>query len=172
MFARLAAGLALAATLAGGPLLAQQPAAPRLTVVDYFFLLRSFEGDTRSNRWMIDERNGAVVDVPNGYLHAIGDGAQWPLWICVFRRTDGSHLIAVKWHPSDAPEMTYLKFYRYIDREFIDASESVLPERVHDDRQYELPRRGTTIRVRDARNRPLYDLAWNGQRFERRPAAP
>jgi len=170
MISRWIPALALGMVMLGAPAAAQQAPPARLNVLDYFFLLRPFEGDTRSNRWMIDERNGAVVDIPNGYLRAIGDGAQWPLWICVFRRSDGGHLIGVK-SLVDGDEYTQLVFYRYVDREFINVSEAVLPEMVRPEWRYEMPRHGTTIHVSDEAGRAVYDLAWTGERFERRPPA-
>lgn len=153
---------------------AAQPATrgERLTVVDYFHLLGSFEEHSRSHDWMLEERHGAVVDIPNGYLHAIGDGAQGPLWVCVFRRSDGTHLVGVKSQSPDTDEWVELRFHRLVDGRWADVTREVLPDPVRGDRRYDMPRYGTTIHVRDRAGRPLHDLAWTGERFVRRTPRP
>jgi hypothetical protein len=160
----------LSAALAGGLITAAPPAvAQRLTVLDYFRLVDVFEDPAVTHDWMIDPRNGGVVDIPNGYLYAAGDGAQEPVWICVFRDRAGEQVIGVKMESADDQAYTTrLSFHRYRDGRLVEVTALVLPEPVNADWRYEMPRYGTTIHVRDRAGRPLHDLAWNRERFVHR----
>lgn len=162
---------AVVLTLGLAPGAAAQDSGRRPTVVDYFHALGFFEDPARDNSRMLNEALGAVVDIPNGYLYAVGDGAQGPLWVCVFRRTDRSHLVAVMSRSPDTDAYTDLRFYRAAGDGYAEVTESVLPEPVRGGWKYDLPRYGTTIRVRDEHGRPHHDLAWTGERFVRRPPA-
>src|SRR5919106_1956733 len=93
--------------------LAYQTANPH-TVLDYYKLLpeKYFEANEEQRvKWMLDPGRGAIVDVKNGYLYAPGDGAQTDVYVCLFKKSDGSYLITVKSHPADTNEFTRLDFY-------------------------------------------------------------
>src|SRR5690349_14812825 len=71
---------------------------PPKTVLDYFLLLpdKYFEvtrGRGERLRWLRDTHS--TVDVRHGYLSMNGDGAQAGLELCLFRRPEGSYLVAV-----------------------------------------------------------------------------
>jgi hypothetical protein len=62
---------------------------PPKTVLDYYLLLpeKYFEANKEQRvKWMLDLRRGAVVDIMNGYIYAAGDGAQTPIYVCLFKR--------------------------------------------------------------------------------------
>jgi len=138
------------------------------TVLDYYLLLpkKYFEAnDEERVKWMLDPRRGAIVDVKNGYLYAPGDGAQTDVYVCLFKKPDGSYLIAVKTHPPDTDEYTYLDFYVFREGTLLDVTKTVLPVNVKEELKYELPRYGTTIHVKNNSGRKIYDLLWASTRF-------
>ena len=139
------------------------------TVLDYYLLLpeKYFEANKEERvKWMLDPRRGAIVDVKNGYLYAPGDGAQTDIYVCLFKKADGSYLIAVKTHPSDTEEYTYLEFYVLKGGgKLLDVTKTVLPVAVKEEFKYELPRYGTTIHVKKKSGRKIYDLLWVSDRF-------
>jgi|GEM_PF-1173868 len=141
---------------------------PPKTVLDYYLLLpeKYFEANKEQRvKWMLEPGNGAVVDIKNGYIYAAGDGAQTPHYVCLFKRPKGSPLVAVKSHPSDTREITYLHFYEYKQGALVEVKKGVLPLKINENFRYELPRYGTTIKVSDQHGRKLYSLHWSGQRF-------
>ena len=114
---------------------------------------------------MLDPRRGAIVDVKNGYLYAPGDGAQTDVYVCLFKKSDGSYLIAVKTHPTDTNEYTRLDFYVFKRGMLLDVSKTVLPVAVNEELKYELPRYGRTILVKNKNGSRAYDLIWVADRF-------
>jgi hypothetical protein len=102
----------------------------QLTVLDYYKLLpeKYFEADHEERiKWMLDPKRGAVVDIKNGYIYAPGDGGQADIYVCVFKKHDGTCLIAVKTFPSDTYEYTYLTCYVYKDSRWKNVTKTVLP---------------------------------------------
>jgi hypothetical protein len=144
-----------------------QPAVPK-TVLDYYLLLpdRYFEANKEQRvKWMLDTGRGAVVDIANGYIYAPGDGAQTSLYVCLFKKARGRAVVAVKSHPSDTHEYTYLDFYEYKNGALAEVTETVLPVEVNEHLKYNLPRYGKSIEVRNRRGKQIYSLVWSGQRF-------
>jgi hypothetical protein len=144
-----------------------QPTVPK-TILDYYLLLpdKYFEANKEQRvKWMLDPHRGAVVDIANGYIYAPGDGAQTGLYVCLFKRTRGRAVVAVKSHPSDTHEYTDLHFYEYRNGALTEVTETVLPVKVNEHLKYNLPRYGKAIGVRDRRGKKMYSLVWSGQRF-------
>ena len=138
------------------------------TVLQFYSLLpdKYFEADHEQRMtWMLDPKRGAVVDLKRGYLYAPGDGAQSDIYVCLFRRGNGSYLIGVKASHWEDIEYSDIAFYLYQDQTFNDVTKSVLPVAPTEGLKYEMPRYGTTIRVRNKRGRRLYDLVWTKRRF-------
>ncbi len=139
------------------------------TVIDYYRLLpdKYFEA-TREQRfsWMLDPKRGAVVDVSNGYLYAAGDGAQTDIYVCLFKRLDGTYLVAVKSHESDSDIYTYLDFYIYDKGRLQNVTKQSLPMKFDKELKYELPRYGTTVKVTDENGKRVYDLVWINGKFK------
>ena len=144
-----------------------QSSSPK-TVLDYYLLLpeKYFEANKEQRvKWMLDFGRGAIVDIKNGYLYAPGDGAQTPIYVCLFKRPRGLPLVAVKSHEPDTRAYTHLDFYEYKNGTLVEVQKGVLPVKVNENFKYELPRYGTTIKVTDQRGRKLYSLHWSGRRF-------
>jgi len=143
------------------------------TVVDYYFLLpdKYFEANLDQRfHWMLDASRGAIVDIRNGYLYAPGDGAQTDIYTCIFKRSDGSYLVAVNYNDKNGVFETFLDFFIYQRGQLTNVTQSVLPVPFSKHLFYELPRHGTTIRVTDASGKWLYDLVWNRRTFKVRHA--
>ena len=138
------------------------------TVLDYYLLLpdKYFEANEEQRvKWMLDPKRGAVVDIKNGYIFAPGDGAQASVYVCLFKRSAGSPLIAVKTHEPDTDQFTYLDFFEYKRGTLVEVKEDVLPVRINKEFKYKMPRYGRSIEVRDQRGRKIYNLTWTGRRF-------
>jgi hypothetical protein len=115
--------------------------------------------------WMLDPKRGAIVDVANGYLFAPGDGAQTDIFTCLFKRSDGSYLVAVGYNNNDEVFEPFLDFYIYTRGRLRNVTKSVMPLPFSRSLYYELPRYGTTINVTNKAGRKLYDLVWNRHVF-------
>ncbi len=142
------------------------------TVVDYFQLLpsRYFESPGVRADWLKHQDN--VVDVKNGYLYLQGDGAQSTLVVCLFKQADNTYLIGVYSTSSDNND---LNFYRYIDGQWQEVTQQVLPDNVSAllmqmvsggyEYTVEMPRYGTTIVLKNAKNKKVYELMWTKRVF-------
>lgn len=138
------------------------------TVLDYYVLLpdKYFEANKEQRvEWMLNPGRGAVVDIKNGYIYAPGDGAQTSVYVCLFKRTQGAPLIAVKSYESDTQDYTHLDFYEYKNGALVEVKKGVLPVKLNENLKYEMPRYGTTIKVSDQRGKRMYSLNWSGSRF-------
>ena len=146
---------------------AQSRQDPR-TVVDYYMLLpdKYFEAN-RGQRlhWMLNPKRGAIVDIPNGYLFAPGDGAQTDIFTCLFKRSDGSYLVAVGYNDKDEVFEPFLDFFIYNRGRLLNVTKSVMPLPFDKSLYYELPRYGTTIKVTTKSAKELYDFVWNKRVF-------
>lgn len=145
-------------------------AAPKRSVVDYYLLLPQeyFEIPREGRRdWL--KQGGTVIDIPNGYLNTVADGAQMNLEVCLFRKPDGSYVVAVSNDGRDeGGGETLFHLLTYRGGRWSNVTRSLLPVRVSDSLIYKLPRRGRTIHVTNARGKRLYDLEWVGTRFVKR----
>ena len=154
------------------PTIAYQTSKPR-TVLDYYLLLpdKYFEANREQRvKWMLDPKRGAIVDVRNGYIYAPGDGAQMSIHVCLFKKADGSYLIGVKSSYWEDIEYTNIDFYSYKGDRFLEVTNDVLPVAENEELKYEMPRYGTTIKVKNKRGRKIYDLVWVGDRFRLKKA--
>ena len=100
------------------------------TVVDYYMLLpdKYFEASREQRlHWMLDPKRGAIVDIKNGYLFAPGDGAQTDIHVCLFKRSDGTYLIAVNYNDRNGVFESFLDFYSYADGSLREITARVLP---------------------------------------------
>ena len=159
--------LTLLAVLLFQSICAAQSSPPK-TVLDYYLLLpeKYFEANEEQRvKWMLDPGKGAVVDIKNGYIYAVGDGAQTPIYVCLFKRPQGFPLVAVKSHEPDSRDYTHLDFYEYKNGTLVEVKKGMLPVKVNENFKYEMPRYGTTIKVSDQRGRRIYSLNWAGRRF-------
>ncbi len=89
------------------------------------------------------ERYKTIEDIENGYLEAGGDGAQATFKMAIFRRPDASYLVGL--NVFGEAEDSY-RFLNFDNGKWEDVSIEVIPEFSRTN-IYELPRKGTTIRV-------------------------
>ena len=141
------------------------------TVLDYYLLLPDeyFEANEEQRvKWMLDPKRGAVVDIKNNYIFAPGDGAQTSIYVCLFKRSSGRPLIAVKSHESDTDQFTHLQFFEYKRGTLVEVKQGVLPVKLNEEFKYKMPRYGRSIEVKNQRGRKIYNLTWSGTRFVKR----
>ena len=153
-----------------GAVFAQATKPPR-TVVDFYLLLPQhpyFETDAPQDRINLCRRQGGVIDPGNSYLHAVGDGAQMSLSVCLFKRPDKTYLVAVNSNDaSDGDFKPFLDFYEYRNGRLHAVSKlAVLPIALSDGLKYELPRYGTTIKVMTRAGKEVHDLVWSRGKFK------
>ncbi|MEK7855091.1 MAG: hypothetical protein AAB288_03300 [Acidobacteriota bacterium] len=117
-----------------------------------------------------------VEDSANGYLKAGCDGAQSCLEMTIFKKPDGTYLVAVS---TEAEMMIEQYFLDLSGGQWSDVSAKVVPGFTRKN-FYELPRRGTTVKVFAKRivetgddyeigekGAKLYDLVWKDGKFSR-----
>jgi hypothetical protein len=153
------------AVLGDAAVSAPRAKSPR-TVVDYYMLLPDdyFVIDRRS---LLTSKYSSIVDIRNGWLRTGCDGGQVCWTICLFKRPDGSHLVAVSSnYASDGDWEPSLSFLTYQKGRWVDVTKATLTRRFSEKLGYELPRYGTTIKVVTAADKRVYDLVWTRGRFE------
>jgi len=152
----------------GAQLIDAQTTQPH-TVRDYYLLLpdKYFEANQQQRvKWMLDPKRGAIVDAKHGYLFAPGDGAQMSLVVCLFKNHDGTYTTGVDATYSEDSVFSRLSFYHYVNGGLVDVTKSIVPVTLPEEHWYEMPRCGRTIKVATQKRRHLYDLVWNGRRFQ------
>ena len=151
-----------------------EEAKPPKTVVDFFLLLPKATVDPIlyfpiKNRRQILKEQHKLLDIPHGYLE-IGGEADSTLTICLFRKQNGSYLVASYYGGGENDEEPKLNFFEYRAGHLVKvkplAEAKPLPVPFNKKWKYELPRIGTMITVRDMQGRRVYGLIWNRRRFE------
>ncbi|HEX8287610.1 MAG TPA: hypothetical protein VF556_06440 [Pyrinomonadaceae bacterium] len=116
----------------------------------------------------------AVEDTANGFLSGNGDAAQEAFDMALFRRPDGTYLIGFYTVGEGGVEDTpWSVFLEYKNGKWIDLSKNVIPQYDAAKFIYELPRKGTTIKVyrKDEngvdfyKGAKMYDLLWSSGKF-------
>jgi hypothetical protein len=163
-------GLFFVALLSVGAL-AQEPTNPARS---YFLQLPSslfqvVDGDKSAylKTYLQDE------NVTLGYLKAGGDGAQNGVEILVFKRRQGSAILAVRSYGERADKTAFLE---QVNGQWTDASISLVPQYDLSKRYYRLAPYGSGVEVHEAvfkgpvaeAGRRLYRLHWTGEQFEPR----
>jgi hypothetical protein len=150
----------------------------KVSVVDYFLLLppETFEGPP--DTWLdVMRANGEVIDKENGYMNCPGDGAQPEFEVALFRYGDGRPLLALCSGELEGTDSVQLQFFELgADGRMQQISGPILPnagmkndpERgyIKDAWQFEMPRKGRTIRVRSEKTKKiLHQFTWTGEKF-------
>ena len=147
----------------------------QLNVVDYFLLLPHdyFEGSPQNWLDFLQQPKCGVVDLPNGYISCIGDGAQPEFEVALFRYRDpaGTGLLAVCRGALEGPNSVYLDFFKLgADGKMRKTRRTIFP--VGDagngagDWRFELPRAGKTVLVRNQKSGEVMgQFTWNGKKF-------
>ena len=113
-------------------------------------------------------------DTANGYLKTSCDGGQSCLTMALFKRPDGSYLVAVNTSFEMGDDYYFLD---YDGGKWTDVSAQIVPE-FSKRKMYELPRVGTTVKVfakkiieegadfmASEKGAALYDLVWKDGKF-------
>jgi hypothetical protein len=155
------------------PVAPTDAAEKRLTVVDYYLLLPRdyFEGTPADWLHFLKQPNCGVVDLANGYMSCIGDGAQPEFEVALFHYHDRRPLLAVCSGELEGTNSVYLDFFEMNpDGKMDKARRSLLPvgDAGNDkgDWRFKLPRHGHTVLIRDQRSgKILRRFTWNGEKF-------
>lgn len=152
------------------------------TVRDFFMLLpaKYFSLDCCMNK---NARQGKeeylrryldVEDTANGYMRGAGDAAQEGFEMALFKRANGTYLVAFYTFGEGGVEDTpWCVFLDYKNGKWTDVSRAVVPNYNAQKYAYELPQQGTTIEVfqKDEngedfyKGKKLYDLIWQNGKF-------
>ena len=155
------------------------------TVRDFFNLLpekyftlegcdRETDKDCKKARAEYLKNFTLVEDIPNGYFKGACDGAQACIEMAIFKRPDGTYLVGVATEFEMGSDFYFLD---YANGQWEDESAAAVPE-YSKKNWYELPRRGTTMKVyakkiieqgddfeASEKGKLLYSLAWKGGKF-------
>jgi hypothetical protein len=146
-----------------------EPEAHRQNVADYFLVLpdKTFEGPAKDWLKFLRQPKSGVYDLANGYLSCTGDGAQPPFEVALFRYKDGRPLLAVCQGELEGQKERYLSFYEQgPDGSMHEANRKILPMPNDESYRYELPRKGRTVLIRDAKTgRVRWKYTWDGTMF-------
>jgi hypothetical protein len=145
-----------------------------MTVVDHFLVLPSdyFEGPPADWLRFLKQPKCGAVDLANGYMSCIGDGAQPEFEVALFRHRDGRPLLAVCEGELEGPDSVYLDFFEMgADGKMKKMRRSIFPvaDAGNDkgNRRFQLPRHGRTILVCNQKSgKILRRLTWNGEKFQ------
>lgn len=110
-----------------------------------------------------------VEDTANGYWKSGCDGAQSCLTMALFKRPNGTYIVALF---KEFEESSENHFLQYSAGKWSDISASVIPQ-FSKNNIYELPQNGTTIAVfgknknggKANNGKKLYDLVWKSGKF-------
>lgn len=146
------------------------PAAPKLTVKDYFRLVpERFFGYDRAFRQdlLAGKIPGAKIDVPNGFISYRATDNPESFEFAIFRKKNGRYVAAfsVPFDPDRPDTTSKLMFLKYEGSKWTDVTRAVLP--IGTDRRltYRLPRRGRDIHVINAQGRQVRTLRWVDGKF-------
>ena len=160
---------------AGIGTVAAQSSEPK-TVADFLLLVpeRYMVGYDRRFREELlrGDRRGVVVDIPNGYISYDESDNPSGFEFAIFRKTDGSYLVAYSTGAYHDPELgkelgnwPTLFLLSYKGGRWRDVTRASLPVAFDRRLAYMLPRQGKSIKVWDERGRKLYTLTWKDDRF-------
>lgn len=155
------------------------------TIRDFFMLLpekyfvlegcvREKDKDCKKARADYLKTFTEIEDATNGYFKGGCDGAQSCLEMAIFKRPDGTYLVGVA---TSAEMMNDYYFLDYANGSWTDISATAIPQ-FSKKNMYELPRRGTTVKVFSKKviekgddyevtdkGERLYDLEWKNGKF-------
>ena len=146
----------------------------KMNVVDYFLLLPAnyFEGPPQGWLEFLRQPKCGVVDLTNGYISCIGDGAQPAFEVTLFRHSDDRPILAVCQGELEGPDSVFLDFFELgADGKMKKIRRSIFPVRdAGNDKgnwRFQLPREGRTVLVRKQKGGMiLRKLTWNGEKFQ------
>ena len=147
----------------------------KMTVVDYYLRLpdQTFEGPAADWLRFLKQPKCGVVDLANGYMSCIGDGAQPPFEVALFRYRDPARtgLLALCQGELEGVKSLFLDFFEVgSDGKMHKTRRSIFPVKdAGNDKgnwSFELPRKGRTFLVRSQKSgKVLRKFTWNGEKF-------
>ena len=143
--------------------------APPRSVVDYYLALPdkyAGEIDRAEREELISDDRARVIakDIPNGYLAVSGDASSPGLTVALFKKADGSYLVGVTAYDETSEDFYCLSYH---DGNWQDVTAVTIPE--YSKRlRYELPRYGTSIKVKSQAGKVLYELTWHRGKFTKK----
>src|SRR6202011_4898973 len=154
----------------------------KVTVVDYYLRLpdKTFEGVAAEWLRFLKQPKCGVVDLANGYMSCVGDGAQPPFEVALFRYRDPARagLLALCQGELEGEKSLFLDFFEMrSEGKMHKTRRSIFPAADAGADQanwhFELPRQGRTVLLHHQRSgKVLYKFTWNGEKFvEQRDAA-
>jgi hypothetical protein len=110
-----------------------------------------------------------IEDTANGYWKSGCDGAQSCLVMALFKRPDGTYIVALK---KEFESGTDNNFLEYRNGKWFDVAAQVIPS-FSKNNIYELPQKGTTVEVFEKdkntefgdKGKKLYNLVWKNGKF-------
>jgi hypothetical protein len=145
----------------------------RPSIVDYYLLLPKDTFETPPRQWL----HNAIADKENGYMVVSGDGAQPSFQVALFRYRDGKPLLAICEGELEGDDSVSLKFFELgADGRMHEIPRKIFPigdfwisdegNSKYADFQFELPRHGRTVVVRNLKTKNvLHKITWNGKKF-------
>ncbi len=145
----------------------RQTRKPPKTVVDFFLLLPKKTVEPiiyapTANRRQILKEQQRTVDIPHGYLEIRGE-ADSTLTVCLFRKRNGSYLVASYFGGGEDDAEPELNFFEFRAGHMVKVKP--LPVAFDEKLAYYLPRNGTMITVKNEKGRRVYGLSWDRTRF-------
>jgi hypothetical protein len=166
IFVGLALGLCLPFALRGAD-------EKKMTVLDYYLRLpdKTFEGSAADWLRFLKRPKCGVVDLANGYMSCIGDGAQPSFEVALFRCRDGRPLLALCQGELEGAKSLFIDFFEMgSDGKMHKTRRSIFPVKDagndEENWSFELPRKGRTLLVRSQKSgKVLRKFTWNGEKF-------
>jgi hypothetical protein len=147
----------------------------KMTVVDYYLRLpdKTFEGPAADWLRFLKQPKCGIVDPANGYMSCIGDGAQPPFEIALFRYRDPARagLLALCQGELEGEKSLFLDFFEMrSDGKMHKTRRSIFPAADAGNDQanwrFELPRQGRTVLLRSQKSgKVLSKFTWTGEKF-------
>lgn len=148
------------------------------SIIDYFVQLppQTLE-DTALRMLGFLRRNGTIIDKKNGYIQCKGDGAQGDFEVALFRYRDRRPLLVVSTGSTEGEKGTFLQFFDAgadgTMRRIADSAFPIAGAGRDEDGgpsgkwQFDLPRYGKTILVRNPRSgKVVHRITWTGEKFQ------
>jgi hypothetical protein len=149
--------------------IAAEAAQPK-TVADFFLLVPEkympyYDVHFRQ-QLLRGERRGAIVDIPNGFISWDASDNTEYFEFALFRKSSGGYVIAYSVPYDDQfPDASTFLLLSYERGSWRDDTKKLLPIQYDKTHTYNLPRRGTTIKVVGADGETLHTLVWSKDRF-------
>ncbi|HMJ24309.1 MAG TPA: hypothetical protein VK475_00690 [Pyrinomonadaceae bacterium] len=147
---------------------AAQSETPETVQAYYLLMPAKYDRSTRQQREEILEYSETTIDNEKGYIQYVTHLSGEVFEAALFKEPDGGKILAYN-EDCDLKYsvLTKLYFLKYENGKWTDVTTQLLPIPVNSRFRYKLPASGTTIKVTDAKGRPMYSLFWKNGKFEK-----